>query len=118
MDDKNIYVFTAQSPLGMVVYCTEETWNNHIVAGHSSMEAKEDEVKNAIESPSSIYESNSHPSSRDVYFAYNRLYNEYLKVVVHKFDTHSEVVSAWYQQSIRGNIGGLKYVDPKLRPKV
>ena len=78
------------------------------------MKNTEDEVNNAIESPSIIYESKSHPSSRDVYCAYNRQYNEYLKVVVHKFDAHAEVVSAWYQQAIKGNIGGLKYVDPKL----
>ena len=118
MDDKNCYAFIAESPLGMTVYCTKETWSYHIIVGHSSMMGKENEVKDAIESPSSIYESNSHPSSRDVYFAYNHQYNEYLKVVVHKFDTFAEVVSAWYQQTIRGNIGGLKYVDPKLRQKI
>ena len=118
MDNKDSFIFAANSPLGVVVYCMKETWNNHIIAGHSSMAGKDDEVKNAIESPSSVFESFSHPLSRDVYFAYNRLYNEYLKVVVHNFETHSEVVSAWYQQAIKGNIGGLKYVNPKLRPEV
>ena len=114
MDIKNNFVFTANSPLGITVYCMEETWINHIIAGHSSMIGKDNEVKNAIESPSSVYDSYSHPLSRDVYFAYNRLYNEYLKVVVHNFGTHAEVVSAWYQQAIKGNIGGLKYVNLKL----
>ena len=114
MDVNNDIIFTATSPLGVTVYCMKETWNNHIIAGHSSMIGKNDEVKNAIESPSSVYDSFSHPLSRDVYFAYNRLYDEYLKVVVHNFESHSEVVSAWYQQSIKGNIGGLKYVNLKL----
>ena len=107
-------IFVTKSPLGMTVCCTEETWNSHITAGHSSMVGKADEVELAIKSPSCVYGSNSHPLSRDVYFAYNRLYNEYLKVVVHNFDTHSEVVSAWYQKEIKGNIGGLKYVGSKL----
>ena len=108
------HVFTANSPLGVTVYCSNDTWYNHIVAGHSPMTDKQTEVKYAIENPLCVYQSKSHPENRDVYFAHNLPYDEYTKVVVENYDTHSEVVSAWGQPEIKGNIGGLKYVKPKL----
>jgi hypothetical protein len=110
----NNILFTARSPLGYNVVCESSQWENHIVAGHRTMRNKVELVEGALESPDSIWSSGTHPETRDVYFAYNAPNNAYTKVVVEEApDVHS-VVSAWIQKEVKGNIGELKYVKPKL----
>jgi len=63
-------------------------------------------VIDAIENPSSIWESKTHPETRDVYFSHKSSDGAYTKVVIEG----ESVVSAWRQPEVKGNIGELKYV--------
>ena len=107
--------FVAQSPLGITVKCTVEQWEAHILAGHANMAGRHEDVANAIRDPSWIFRSLSYPQTRDVYFSQPVGNREFLKVVVENQATVSEVVSAWLQAEIRGNIGEVVYAKSKLR---
>ena len=111
MDD---IVFEAQSPLGYTVFCSRTTWHNYILIGHPNMRGREDEVKDTIETPDSIFGSEEHPADRDVYFKRTALESMYVKVVTQDNGTVHHVVSAWRQRDVKGNIGVIKYVRPKL----
>jgi len=111
MDD---ILFVATSPLGFDVTCLQSTWDDHIAGRKSVMHNKQALVVNAIENPVSIHSSGTHPDNRDVYFANNAPNDAYTKVVVENSDACHLVVSSWLQKEIRGNIGELKYVKPKL----
>ncbi len=107
-------------PRGYTVTCDDETWNKHIVAGHTIMEYNDKAVKETIDNPDVIYRSSQSPI-RNVYFAKpssSTYGNLYTKVVVQINDTDKtgEIVSAWPQPSISGGIdqGGVLYVKPKL----
>ena len=112
-------VFTIVSPLGYVVSCTQSQWDNHILVNHPNMKNKEDLVAFAITKPQWVYQSDTFPS-RDVYFAISGNTNEKLKftkvVVETSTPDDAEVVTAWMQPSVSGNInsGVIKYVSPKL----
>jgi len=107
-------VFEVHSPLGHTVICSCMTWNNHILMGHPNMRGREEEVKNAIEMPDSIFASEERPADRDVYFKGTLQNNMYTKVVTQKRGIVHYVVSAWRQKEVKGNIGVMKYVKPKL----
>ena len=100
-------LFAATNPFGQIVRCSEHRWEKHIVAGHPSMRNKVDSVIGAIENPSSIWESGTHPKTRDVYFSHKSSDDAYTKVIVEG----ESVVSAWIQREVKGNIGELKYVN-------
>ncbi|MCL2171115.1 MAG: hypothetical protein FWB71_03085 [Defluviitaleaceae bacterium] len=112
-------IFTAKSPLGYVVSCTQSQWDNHILARHPNMRGNEAIVANTISNPHKIHPSKE-PPGRDVYFAHSGNTNEklqFMKVIVAPpVNNEAEVISAWMQASIKGNIdpGVEKYVDPKL----
>jgi len=112
-------LFTARSPLGYSVICTKNQWENHVIASHGIMTKKEHLVKNTISSPIAIYQSDEFPN-RDVYFAHSGHNNnniKYTKTIVEvKSNNSAEVVSAWLQPRISGNINPevMKYVDLKL----
>jgi len=110
--DENI--FEAENPLGQIVICSRSVWENHILIGHPFMEGCAEIVKNAVETPDNIFESEEYPNERDIYFKYNTHNNLYTKVVTQKHGLVYRVVSAWFQKSVKGNIGGLKYVKSKL----
>ena len=108
-------LFTAQSPLGIVVECTVEQWETHVLAGHAIMVGRHEDVANTIRDPAWIFRSLSYPQTRDVYFSQLNDNKECIKVVVENQILGSEVVSAWIQSEVRGNIGEVKYVKSKLR---
>ena len=114
--------FTVQSPLGYTVVCSSEFWN-HIDDRHPIMKENEKALVNAISDPVAIYSSEKWPEKRDVYFGKTSqaTYGEkmFTKVVIDKPDEYNkegQVISAWPQKSISGNINerGLRYVKSKL----
>jgi len=114
--------FVTNDPRGYEIICDDSQWKEHIAAAHTIMNKNQAAVKNTIESPDVIYQSNEAPT-RDVYFAKpnNTTYSNslYTKVIVEIYekDKTGEVVTAFPCPNIRGNIkedGGLKYVKPKL----
>lgn len=108
-------LFTASSPLGYNVVCSQNRWNNHILTSHSNMKNKEHVVANTISNPTVIYQSDEYDTT-DVCFGDSGNTNpklKYAKVIV---ANSSDVVSAWLQEDIRGNINPkvIKYVKAKL----
>jgi len=108
--------FVEESPL-YPISCPENTWDDHIIAGHSMMKDNLDAVKDTIKSPYQIYQSLSDPK-RDVFFGKSSVatYGEkfYTKVVVEQpKDSQSKgyVVTAFPSKEIKGNIdtGVMKY---------
>ena len=108
-------LFEAQSPLGVTVKCTVEQWETHVLAGHANMAGRHEDVANAIRDPAWIFCSLSYPQTRSVYFSQPIGSREFLKVVVENQALVSEVVSAWLQAEIRGNLGEVIYAKSKLR---
>jgi len=81
------------------------------------MRGREDTVSNTVANPQWVFQSDEFPS-RDVYFSKSGHTNEklmFVKVIV-ETDTccDAEVVSAWMQPKVSGNIGVIKHVNPKL----
>lgn len=116
--------FKVESPLGYTVSCTEENWEH--IKQHQIMEGNIDAIIDAIGDPFAIYTSQEWSETRDVYFGKSERasYGDKLltKVIVNKpteYNSEGEVVSAWPQKDISGNIdeGGLQYVKSKPRQK-
>jgi len=107
-------IFEVRSPLGYIVICSQVTWEQHVLIGHPVMQGKENELKSTIEAPDYIFESEEHPKDRNVYFKYNALSRKYIKAVTKGDLFIHYIVSAWLQNELKGNIGGLKYVKHKL----
>lgn len=113
--------FKVNSPLGYTVSCSVESWSH--IEQHEIMKTNREAVIEAIGDPTAIYTSEEWPETRDIYFGKSEkaTYGEKLftKVVVNRpteYNSEGEVVSAWPQPNISGNIdkGGLQYV--KSRP--
>lgn len=97
--------------LGDKVICSDTTWTGHITSGHAIMSNNINAVKDTIEDPDVIYESNQHPA-RNVYFKQSSIssYDAYTKVVTQKNEGNiCSVVSAWPQKQIKGGIGSEIY---------
>ncbi len=116
--------FKVKSPLGYTVSCSKENWSH--IERHEIMKENRDAVIDAVGDPVAIYSSEEWPDKRDVYFGRSNkaTYGEslYTKVVVNKpteYVSDGEVVSAWPQRDISGNIreGGLLYVKSRPRQK-
>ncbi|MEP7291481.1 MAG: hypothetical protein ABI835_06840 [Chloroflexota bacterium] len=74
-------IFETKDPRGFKVVCSEEQWNDHILANHSDMEGLEQKVKEAIERPTmGIFEDARH-SDRKIYYR-KQPKKFYIKVVV------------------------------------
>lgn len=115
--------FAVESPMGYTVKCSEDNWK-HIKEHHEIMKENREAVIDSIGDPIAIYSSEEWPEKRDVYFGKSNkaTYGEnlYTKVIVNKpteYSEEGEVVSAWPQKNISGNIseGGLLYA--KSRPR-
>lgn len=112
-------MFTTTDPLNRKINCSSETWIEHIVDGHIIMTDNLNTVKNTIENPEVIFQSNQTPI-RDVYFSRTKsTYSPLFTKVVVEFSTSSEsgdVISAWPQKDVSGGIdpGVIKYVKIKL----
>ncbi len=112
--------FKVESPLGYTVSCSKERWKH--ITQHEIMKENRAAIMDAIGDPLAVYKSEEWPETRDIYFGKSEsaTYGEKLltKVVVDKpteYNDEGEIVSAWPQKDISGNIseGGLQYVKPK-----
>lgn len=108
-------MFTVNNYRGVAVFCTEDRWKNHIVAGHTIMEENIEAVKDTISDPDSVYESSRNPK-REVMFKQSphSTYNIYTEVVVEYNSSYSgvvsgEVVTAFPNNAERGGIGNALY---------
>lgn len=116
--------FMVQSPLGYIVGCSAETWDEHILEGHPIMKGNEQTVIDALERPIVVYRSGSY-EDRHVYFGSteNASYKgklQYTKVIVdNAADGTHNMKTAFPSRKMDGNIDGgeLLYVDRKPRPK-
>lgn len=110
-----------ESPIGYKVCVSRNTWENHIITGHKTMENNLEAVIDTIKNPDAIFSSEEWPDKRHVYFSTSKsatYKNLYTKVVVNtpdEYNEYGEVVSAWPQKDMSGGIEGIKYVKPKLR---
>jgi hypothetical protein len=95
--------FEVTDPRGKTVICTEDRWRWHIISGHGKfMEGYEDEVKEAIESPTEgIFQDAARPE-RHIYYLRLPQSRKYIKVVVNFEDEDSGyVVTAFKTDSIK-----------------
>ena len=118
MNKPDNIIFESTDPFGRKIILDSSTWNEHIIPGHDEMKGNEISVKNTIENPDFIYESNTH-NNRDVFFSvrpestYPKLYT---KVVVEINKVQSgEVSTAFFSKEVQGVKGaGLKYVKSNI----
>jgi len=78
-------MFQCRDRDGIVVYCSKDTWYNHIIAEHPDMRGWEAYVKTAIEKPYQVYQDGRHPHIRVIYapFILPKPYNlYYLRVAI------------------------------------
>ena len=103
--------FAVTDPRGRTVVCSEDRWLWHIVELHGSMAGRENEVMEALESPSIGIYSDADFDDREIY--YLRRKNNYLKVVV-KFDDddRGEVVTAFITRHLKS---GETLIWPSLK---
>ena len=113
-------VIDTVDPRGFKITCDSGTWNKHIETGHTIMQGNKNAVKETIENPEVIYQSDQSPV-RNVYFSKvnsSPFPHLYTKVVVEidEINETGEVVSAWPQKYISGGIvqEGIIYVKSKL----
>jgi hypothetical protein len=60
-------VFTVIDPRGYSITLTDQCWYGHILNQHPEMNGREDDVRQTVETPDSIYESKSKRNSH-LYF--------------------------------------------------
>ena len=100
-------VIETKDILGEEVICSHQSWMGHILNNHPVMRNNLSAVKDTVENPEAIYESNQ-DSERIVYFKQSSLssYGGYTKVVTKNIaENKSEIVTAWPQRGIKGGIG-------------
>jgi hypothetical protein len=51
----------------VTIICTEDTWENHILAEHPEMRGCEVHVRTAIEKPYQVFQDGRHPNVRIIY---------------------------------------------------
>ena len=107
-------IFTIKSPLGYNIVCSDTTWSEHIQTSHAMMSENIEAVKDAVGNPMAVYQSAEWPN-RDVYFGKssqatygNLLYTKVVVVTPDEYNEEGDVVSAWPQRNISGNIGELR----------
>lgn len=81
------------------MYCTEETWDNHVLSNHPIMYGQEEDVRAAIQGPSIGIFRDAQFEDREVY--YRRKGTRYTKVVV-RFDGNvGTVITAFETDSAK-----------------
>jgi hypothetical protein len=82
--------FSVADPRGRKIICSAETWNNHIVANHPSMDGREDAIIATISNPELgfIYQDKFYPN-RHIYYRRQSRGRAYWKAVV-EFDDEDE----------------------------
>jgi hypothetical protein len=82
---------------GVEVVCDENTWYNHIIAGHPEMVGCEAYVKAAVESPFQIYQDRSNLKKKIIYQPF---------VLPKPFHTQYLRIAIEYKQNLFGRIIG------------
>lgn len=111
MDDK---IISTLDYAKRTVNLKKSTFEEHICDGHPEMADNCHAIKEAVETPEVVYESNQSPK-REVFFSrvksssYPRLYT---KVVVEYNNPYEGTIkSSWFEKSITGVMKeGIKYV--------
>lgn len=78
-------MFQCQDKDGIIIICSQGTWDNHIAARHPEMKGYESFVKAAIEKPYQVYQDGRHTNTKIIYrpFILPQPYNQYyLRVVI------------------------------------
>lgn len=78
-------IFRCRDKDNVIVICTKDTWENHIVAEHSEMKGCEVIVKAAIEKPYQIYQDGRHPNQKNFYKPFvlpKPFHTQYLRIAV------------------------------------
>ena len=78
-------VFRCRDKDGVLVICTQSTWEKHIIAEHPEMRGNEMCVKAAIEDPYQIYQDPRHANKKNIYkpFVLPKPYHtQYLRVAI------------------------------------
>jgi len=88
---------------GILIVCSKAQWEDHLTFNHPILKGKEENVKQAIKDPETIYQSDEY-KNRDVYFG-NMGNNKYMKVIVEiSAPNYGEVVTAFPRKGKTGNI--------------
>lgn len=109
-------IFEVKDYCGVKVYCTEDTWNNHIVSGHPMMEENLSSVLHTIQSPDVVIESHDSNPPLDYRVIYVKKelgasyysFAPYTKVVVSILGGSGETITAYPSKNEHG--GGTKEV--------
>ena len=95
-----MFVFDVEDPLGRRVVMDASTMAGHIVPRHPEMIGHEQDIADAIVSPSAIYATRG---GRNVYLGCNRWLVEV--IVEHRLAVYGVVVTAWHPRrrlAVRG----------------
>lgn len=118
-ENKNGLLFTTTDPRGYTVSLSSQQYYDHIVStedhqAHTEFEPAE--IKECVEKPDVIYQSNSVPTS-DLYYGKTSVQYPYLYlrtvVSMDHEEKKGEVVTAYLSKHMTGG-GKLRYVKPKL----
>ena len=114
-------IIREKDPRGVVVYCEESQWENHIVLNHALMSGNEKAVAETIAEPMTIFESHDSDPPMDYREIYCKetpsatYYSKglrFTKVVVSTLGGSGEVVTAFpSKSSTGGSIGDAIYID-------
>ena len=113
--------FAVSNYQGITVSCSDDTWEGHIVPGHSIMRDNVDAVKDTIKRPDTVYSSNQ-PGKREVYFKASDIstYDALTKVVVEYSPGKKNpdavvgnVVTAFPTKAEKGGIANVIFPKPK-----
>ena len=109
MNDQDIFV--AESPLGYTVSCSEHQWKTHIEPGHSELENRESDVRDAVKNPYKVFQDSTN-AERHIHYSQpiitsNR--EKYVKVVTGtsalRYNEHT-VITAFDVPKIKESRGG------------
>lgn len=78
-------MFECKDKDGVVIVCTRETWENHIVAEHPEMKGCESHVKAAVEKPYQVCQDGRNPRKKNIYRPFvlpPPYHTQYLRVVI------------------------------------
>ena len=76
---------SCQDKDNVIISCSSDCWENHVVAEHPEMEGWEAYVKTTIEKPYRIYQDGRHPDRKAFYNPFilpKPFHTQYLRVVI------------------------------------
>lgn len=96
--------FRVTDPRGIIIHCTNETWEEHVLVNHPDMTGKENEVIEALRNPFMIFADAEKPKERNIYYLLRTSMVKYIRVVVRLIGEKSgEMVTAYQADSGKEN---------------